>query len=181
MQVNLYSDEELLAGCKKNKRHYQEILYRKYARKMYGLCMSYAPERDMAQDILQDAFIKVFNKIKDFKKDGSLEGWIRKIIVNTALDHLRKQTREYRYVVDNDGDKEDECNPDAIENLKTEDVLKMVAELPEGARMVFNLHVLEGYTHKEIAEKMNITEGTSKSQFNRARKKLMILLNKFSA
>jgi len=143
--------------------------------------MSYAPERDMAQDILQDAFIKVFNKIKDFKKDGSLEGWIRKIIVNTALDHLRKQTREYRYVVDNDGDKEDECNPDAIENLKTEDVLKMVAELPEGARMVFNLHVLEGYTHKEIAEKMNITEGTSKSQFNRARKKLMILLNKFSA
>ena len=182
MQIDLYSDEDILKGCRKNKRQYQEILYRKYARKMYGICMSYAGNRDMAQDILQDAFIKVFENIRDFKMEGSLEGWIRRIVSNTAIDHLRKQTREYRYIVDNNNEiKEEIFEPDAVENLNTQDVMNMVGQLPEGARMIFNLYVLEGYTHKEIAEKMDISEGTSKSQFNRARKMLMNLLNKHSA
>jgi len=179
MQFDLNSEEEILEGCKKNKRKYQEILYRKYARKMYGICMSYAGDRDMAQDILQDAFIKVFRRIKKFNEQGSLEGWIRRIMVNTAIDHLRKQTREHGYFT---GDVSEEVHgPEIIENLQAQDVLNLVASLPTGARMIFNLYALEGFTHKEIAEKMNISEGTSKSQFNRARKMLISLINKNSA
>ena len=181
MQVDLYSEAEILEGCRKNKRQYQEILYRKYARKMYGICLSYAGDRDMAQDILQDAFIKIFNKIKDFNKEGSLEGWISRIVSNTAIDHLRKRTREHNYITDKEEVKEDFYEPDVIENMKAQDVLSLVAKLPDGARIIFNLYALEGYTHKEIAEKLNIAEGTSKSQFSRARKMLMSLINKHSA
>ena len=88
MKVDLYSEEEILKGCRKNKRQYQEILYRKYAKKMYGICLSYAGDRDMAQDILQESYIKIFKRIKDFKQEGSLEGWIRRIVSNTAIDHF---------------------------------------------------------------------------------------------
>lgn len=181
MQVDLYSEEDILKGCRKNKRQYQEILYRKYARKMYGICMSYAGNRDLAQDMLQDSFVKVFKRIKDFNSEGSLEGWIRRIVTNTAIDHLRKQTREYSYLADKDEAHDDAAPAEALENLKVQDLMNMVAKLPEGARMIFNLYALEGFTHKEIAARMNISEGTSKSQFNRARKMLMSLMNKHSA
>jgi len=181
MQVDLYSEEDILKGCRKNKRQYQEILYRRYAKKMYGICMSYAGNRDMAQDMLQDAFIKVFRNIKDFSRDGSLEGWIRRVVTNTAIDHLRKKNREYRYIAGSEGTDEEAVRPEAIENLKAQDLMGLVDKLPEGARMIFNLYALEGYSHKEIAVKMNISTGTSKSQFNRARKMLVSMLNKHSA
>ncbi|MDK2979303.1 MAG: hypothetical protein PWP52_2017 [Bacteroidales bacterium] len=181
MKVDLYSEEEILKGCRKNKRLYQERLYRKYAKKMYGICLSYAGDRAMAQDMLQESFIKIFNRIKDFKQEGSLEGWIRKIVTHTAIDLLRQQKRIQNYISDKEEIKEGSYESDALQNLQTEDVLNQVSRLPEGARLVFNLYALEGYTHKEIAAKLNITEGTSKSQFNRARKLLMSWLNKISA
>lgn len=181
MKVDLYSEEEILKGCRKNKRHYQEMFYRKYAKKMYGICLSYAGDRAMAQDMLQESFIKIFNRIKDFKQEGSLEGWIRKIVTHTAIDLLRQQKRTQNFISDNEEINEGSYESDALQNLQTEDVLNQVSRLPEGARLVFNLYVLEGYTHKEIAVKLNITEGTSKSQFNRARKLLMSWLNKISA
>ena len=148
---------------------------------MYGICLSYAGDRDMAQDMLQDSYIKIFKRIKDFKQEGSLEGWIRRIVSNTAIDHLRKQQRIQKYISDKEEIKENSYESDALQNLQTEDVLDQVGRLPEGARVVFNLYALEGYTHKEIAKKLNITEGTSKSQFNRARKLLMTWLNKLTA
>lgn len=181
MQVDLYSEEEILEGCRKNKRQYQEILYRRYARKMYGICMSYAGNRDLAQDILQDGFIKVFKKIKHYKREGSLEGWIRRIIVNTAIDHLRKETLKHNYITEQEEIEEEAYEPDVLEKLKAQDVLDLVAQLPDGARMIFNLYAVEGFTHKEIAAKMDISVGTSKSQFSRARKMLMQLINKYSA
>jgi len=181
MKVDLYSEEEILKGCTRNKRQYQEILYRKYAKKMYGICLSYAGDRDTAQDMLQDAFIKIFKNIKDYKPTGSLEGWIRRIVSNTAIDHLRKVQRINNYISDKDAVMEETHEISGFENLKTQDILQQVALLPDGARTVFNLYALEGYTHKEIAQKLNITEGTSKSQFNRARKLLMSWLNKLSA
>jgi len=181
MLDNQYSEEKILQGCTKKKRQYQEILYRKYAKKMYGICLSYAGNRDMAQDIMQDAFIKIFNKINEYNKAGSLEGWIRKIITNTAIDYIRKQNRENKYIVDKEVLTVESYEEDAFEKLKAQDVLQIVAKLPDGARMVFNLYAMEGYTHKEIAEMMNITVGTSKSQYMRARKLLISLLNKFSA
>jgi len=180
MNVELYSDEELLISCKENNRLYQEILYRKYAKKMYGICLSYAGDRDMAQDILQESFIKVFKSIHNYKSEGPLEGWIRRIIINTALDHLRQKTKLQKYISDKDEVIKEVEEISAIEKLQTQDILNQVAKLPDGARVVFNLYALEGYTHREIADKLEITEGTSKSQFNRARKLLMEMLNKLS-
>jgi len=180
MNVELYSDEELLIGCKENNRLYQEILYRKYAKKMYGICLSYAGDRDMAQDILQESFIKVFKSIHNYKSEGPLEGWIRRIIINTALDHLRQKTKLQKYISDKDEVIKEVEEISAIEKLQTQDILNQVAKLPDGARVVFNLYALEGYTHREIADKLEITEGTSKSQYNRARKLLMEMLNKLS-
>jgi len=181
MKVDLYSEEEILKGCKNNKRIYQEILYRKFAKKMYGICLSYAGERELAQDILQDSYIKILKNIADFKSDGSLEGWIRRIVTNTAIDNLRQKSRLQKYISEKDEIIQETEEVTGLENLQTEDILNQVAKLPDGARVVFNLYAIEGYTHKEIAQRLEITEGTSKSQFNRARKLLMELLNKLSA
>lgn len=166
---DLYSDQELVEGSKANKRKYQELLYRKYAKKMYGICLSYARDRTMAQEILQDGFIKVFKNITSFKGEGSLEGWIRKIITNTALDHLRKKTKGYEFIDDNKDVEEEKTDKTVLEKINFEALIKMISQLPEGARMVFNLYALEGFTHKEIAEELDITPGTSKSQYKRAR------------
>ena len=182
MQIDLFSEEEILKGCKANKRKYQEILYRKYAKVMYGICLSYAGDRELAQDMLQDAFIKIFNKIGEYRMEGSLQGWIRRIVTNTAIDHVRQQRRLHNYIADDkDAIIEGVFEPNALQDLQTEDILTQVAKLPDGARIVFNLYALEGFTHKEIAEKLNITEGTSKSQYNRARKLLIAKLNSLSA
>ena len=164
------SENELIIGCIKKNRKYQELLYRKYAGKMYAVCLNYAKDRQLAQDILQDGFIKVFSKIKDFQQNGSLEGWIRRIIVNTAIDYHRKVKR-YNDLLEQEIKNEDNINSEntIIENINAEDILNHLKKLPSGARMVFNLYAVEGYSHKEISEKLNISEGTSKSQFSRAR------------
>lgn len=181
MQIDLYSEEEILKGCKAKKRKYQELLYRRYAKKMFGLSLSYAGDRELAQDILQDAFIKIFNKIGEYRLEGSLEGWIRRIVTNTAIDHVRQRGRIQNYITDHHDIVEGVYESNALQDLQNQDVLTQVAKLPDGARLVFNLYALEGFTHKEIAEKLNITEGTSKSQYNRARKLLISRLNSLSA
>jgi len=171
MKVNLYKEEDLVKGCQKGKRRYQEILYRKYAPKMYGICMSYAGERPLAQDMLQEAFVKVFRGIKKYKAEGSLEGWVRRIVVNTALDLIRSKGRNQRLIqeeTENVSTRNFSEN-DAFPSLQMNEMLKFIAKLPDGARAVFNLFAVEGFTHKEIAEKLHISLGTSKSQFNRAR------------
>jgi RNA polymerase sigma factor (sigma-70 family) len=100
MQVDLYSEAEIIKGCKQNERKYQEILYRRFARSMYGICMSYMGNRPEAQDILHEAFLKVFKNIQGFKNEGSLEGWVRRVVTNVAVDHLRKQARINNYLSD---------------------------------------------------------------------------------
>jgi RNA polymerase sigma-70 factor (ECF subfamily) len=172
----LYSDSELIQGCRDNDRKYQELLYRKYAKKMYGICMSYAKDRSMAQEILQDGFVKVFKKIDTFKEQGSLEGWIRRIITNTALDYLRQKSKLYEFIDDNKEVEEERLDNSILENINADGIFKLIGQLPEGAKAVFNLYAVEGYSHKEIAEKLEITEGTSKSQFKRARSLLKSLL-----
>ncbi len=170
MRLDLYPEEKILEGCKNNDRHFQEVLYRKYARKMYGICMGYAGARPLAQDMLQEAFVKVFRHISDYSGEGSLEGWIRRIVTNTAIDILRKQKRTDLFI-------ENEVSEQSLKNnkwtapsyMEAGDILNMIKRLPEGARIVFNLYAVEGYTHKEIAEKLQITAGTSKSQYSRAR------------
>ncbi len=173
MTIKDISEESILSGCKKNDRRSQELLYRHFAKKMYAISMGYAGERPLAQDILQESFIKVFKNIGQYKNDGSLEGWIRKIVTNTAIDHIRNRKRADNYLEAEPNDPGLHTHNQALKMIGFNEIMEHVGRLPEGARLIFNLHALDGYTHREIAHKLEITEGTSKSQFNRARKLLI--------
>ncbi len=144
------------------------MLYRKFADKMYNVSLTYTHDEDEACDILQEGFIKVFRNLQTFQSQGSLEGWIRKIIVNTALEFYRKKKREQENL--DNYEIFAETNIDGIlDKINSEDIIKLVNQLPAKAAMVLKLFAIEGYNHKEIAEIMEISEGTSKSQLNRAR------------
>jgi RNA polymerase sigma factor (sigma-70 family) len=173
MEIQGFSEEGVLSGCRKQNRRSQELLYRRFAKRMYAVCLSYAGERPLAQDILQESFIKVFNNINFYTRDGSLEGWIRRIVTNTAIDHIRKRKRNGEFADLETVDSRLHTHNPAVSVMGFNELMKHIGRLPEGARLVFNMHALDGFTHKEIAEKLEITEGTSKSQFNRARKLLM--------
>lgn len=162
------TESELLQYCIKGQRVHQEIFYKKYASKMFGICLGYANDRDQAKDILQDGFIKIFASIENYNNNGSLEGWVRRIIVNTAIDYYRKSIKQLNNV-----DIEEAENMDGetsiLENIYEKELLSLIQKLPEGSRIIFNLFVIEGYSHLEISELLNISQGTSKSQFSRAR------------
>jgi RNA polymerase sigma-70 factor (ECF subfamily) len=163
------NDVEMLEGCKANREVAQKYLFERYSRVMTGVCMRYADRYEEAQDIVQDGFVKVFNKIQTFSGSGSLEGWIRRIMVNTALDYLRKIKNERYNLSIEDVEyslKEDQI---AETTMQADDLLKVIRTLPSGYRTVFNLYAIEGYSHKEIADKLDISENTSKSQYSRAR------------
>ena len=163
------TDEELVKGCVENKPLAQRTLYERFSRKMMGVCLRYADGRDEAEDILQNGFIKVFENIESFKGSGSLEGWIRKIMVNTALNNYR-QNKAGRLKVDLDAVEYMLPSDNQVSGtLDVKELMKTIQQLPAGFRTVFNLFAIEGYSHKEIAEQLNISEGTSKSQYSRAR------------
>jgi RNA polymerase sigma factor (sigma-70 family) len=173
------SDEMLIKGCMKNDRKVQELLYRKFSRDMYNICLTYENDRDEAKDILQEGFIKVFRSMKTYDNQGSLKGWIRKIISNTAIDHWRKSSKDFGLLSIDDLSSLDQPYELPGTSFNCSDIMNLVNKLPQGARLIFNLYALEGYSHKEIAEKLNISEGTSKSQVNRARKLLQQSLGDF--
>jgi len=178
LEVSVEENERaLVKGCIQGNRKVQEQLYRTYASKMYPICLSYANRREEGMDILQEGFIKVFRQIKKFQFQGSLEGWIRRIIVHTAIDHFRKYKNERDSKMAELVDVVDEGGHSAIENMALEDLMKYLYRLPEGARMIFNLYAVEGYNHREIAEMLDITEGTSKSQYSRAKSLLKVWLS----
>lgn len=153
----------------KGTRETNELLYRHFAPKMYGICLRFAGNPMDADDILQEGFLKIFTKIKDFRNEGSLEGWIRRTFINTAINFYRKSTRNQRNG-DLDGiDISDDSNEIIYDKLSREELMNLLQELPVGYRTVFNLNVLEGYTHKEIGEMLGISDNTSKSQLTRAR------------
>ena len=134
---------------------------------MKGICLRYSNNETEAEDLLQESFIKAFNKLDTFNNNGALGGWLRKIAVNTALEHYRKNKNK---TVVLDLNQVDSLIPDnAIESLELEDLLKKIQSLPTGFRTVFNLYAVEGYNHREIGEMLSISEGTSKSQYSRAR------------
>lgn len=135
---------------------------------MFGLCLQYASNYDDACDILQDGFIKVFQKLEQFSGRGSFEGWIRRIMINTALERYRSQLYLYP-LTEQVSIREEAKSEEIFEKMSADDLLKLVQELPPRYRMVFNLYAIEGYPHKEIAEMMGITVGTSKSNLSRAR------------
>lgn len=165
------AEEVLVKKCIAFERQYQEMFYRKFADKMFNVCLTYADNSDEAADILQEGFIKVFRKMHQFNFEGSLEGWIRRIIVNTALENYRKKTREQKNL-NLLADLNDDYSEEDLSVFGVQEIIELVNHLPSKAQMVLKLYAIEGYSHKEIADNLNITEGTSKSQLNRARKLL---------
>lgn len=162
-----FTIEDLVQGCKRGERQAQEGLYRQLVSTMMGICLRYAKDRDDAEDILQTGFIRVFQKISDFRMEGSFEGWVKRIMVNTALEHYRKNLRTLTAV--SLDEVQEEVSFSDWNALEVEDLLNVIQSLPNGYRMVFNMYALEGYSHKEIAEELGITESGSKSQLSRAR------------
>jgi RNA polymerase sigma-70 factor (ECF subfamily) len=162
-------EQQLLKDCLNGNAQAQKRLYEKYARTMFGVCLRYASDRSMAEDFLQEGFIRVFTKLSSFKFQGSFEGWIRRIMVNTSLELLRKND-VFRFSVELDNlnqiADEEESTPDQID---AEVLLNHIQEMPTGFRTVFNLYAVEDLSHKEIGIMLGISEGTSKSQYARAR------------
>ncbi len=174
------TEAELIAGCVKENKACQEELYNLFSGRMYSLCLRYATSRQEAEDIMIEGFVKVFDNIKKFRMEGSFEGWIRKIIVNTALYHLKLKRplflslpeENHENIFNNYDD--DETN--ALNRISASEITHMISELPAGYRTVFNLFAIDGFSHKEIAEMLHINESTSRSQLTKARK---MLKNKF--
>ena len=148
--------KEIIKGCVNNDRKCQELLYHTYSKIMYGVCLGYTKDREEAKDVLQEGFIKVFKNIEQFSGEGSIEGWIRRIIVNTAIDYFRKKSRRGLSV---DFDKVPEISIDysILETINAKEVLELIQKLPEGAKIIFNLHIVEGYTHEQIAKILDIS------------------------
>ncbi|MCC5930556.1 MAG: RNA polymerase sigma factor [Cyclobacteriaceae bacterium] len=165
-----HQHKELVAACKNGDRRAQESLYRMFSRDMYHLCLSFTGDRDQAKDLLQEAFIKIFRSLDSYQFSGTLEGWVRRVVHNTAIDYFRK-SKTISYLTDElqEHHQSSKSLQELPDYINTEAVLACVKRLPEGARLVFNLFAIEGYSHKEIAAQLNISEGTSKSQYNRAR------------
>ncbi len=174
-QIYRARESELIDGCRRNERTAQKALYDLMAPKMLSVCCRYVKVRMEAEDILVTSFMKVFDRLDQFKNDGSFEGWIRKIVVNEALSYLRKNKNMYLETDLEVADREADIRS-LDTDLEAADLLKLVSELPTGYRMVFNLYVIDGYSHKEIAEQIGITESTSKSQLSRARMHLQARL-----
>jgi RNA polymerase sigma factor (sigma-70 family) len=168
-QVDLMDDYTLVTECVKSNPRAQQALFERFAPKMFTVCLRYAKNKEQAEDILQDGFVKVFAKITAFKMEGSLEGWIRRVMVNTALDQIRKNVKSLGEISTDDVAYKLDSNDFIAENLMAEDLMKLIQSMPEGYKVVFNMFAIEGYSHAEIAEQLGVTESTSKSQYSRAR------------
>ncbi len=173
--------KNLVKGCQKGEKGYQKALYDKYAPKMLGVCMRYARDRSEAEDYLQEGFIKVFNNLEKLRNPNQLEGWIEKIMVNTALEHIRKKKTVNGQEVDLEENMDLEEDEQVTGELSRNELLKVIQDLPSGFRAVFNMYAIEGYSHKEIAQMLDITEGTSKSQYARAKSLLQKKVKKINS
>lgn len=162
------SESDLIKGCIDGDRQMQKILYETFSSKMYGVCLRYSENMEDANDILQEGFIKVYKNINKFRSEGSFEGWIRRIFINTSIEHFRKKIKLNNITEVQENTIEDDST-NAFDSLSTKDIIRTINQLSPGYKAVFNMHVIEGYSHKEIADILGITEGTSKSQLARAK------------
>ncbi|TND10566.1 MAG: RNA polymerase sigma-70 factor, ECF subfamily [Bacteroidetes bacterium] len=177
------TENELIAGCVKQDRNCQKLLYEQFYGKMLGVCIRYARDREEARDMLHEGFIKVYSSIRSFAGKGSFEGWVRRIMVNTSVDHLRRNKHQYLIVstvrADEQPEQVDEVDEDdMLDVIGKEEIMAAVQQLSPAYRTVFNLYVIEEYAHKEIADMLNISEGTSKSNLAKARFQLKKNLTK---
>ena len=173
------SDTDILQGCIRQQPRAQRELFDRYAPQLLGICMRYAANREDAEDILQEGFVKIFNNITAFKGEGSLMAWMRRIVINTAITHYHRTLR-YRYHSDINEVRENNYDEPAfgVSDFTQEELGKVIQSMPDGYRMVFCMYAIDGYKHREIAEALKIDENTSKSQYSRARRWLQERLGK---
>lgn len=162
---------ELIKGCARQNATCQRMLFEQYAGKFMTVCQRYANDTMEAEDMLQEGFVRIFNNIQQFKFEGSFEGWMRRIVVNVALKHLQKKKIQFAEIKENNSDTPS-LQAYAYSHLGEEELMKLINQLPAGYRIVFNLTVIEGYSHEEIAKLLNIQASTSRSQLVKARKML---------
>jgi len=168
--ISLHKEEkELIELAVENNRHAQHQIYSKYAPKMLSVCRQYIKDVHQAEDIMITAFMKVFTNLKNFKHEGSFEGWIRRIMINESISFIRVQ-KKVKFLEDENFVEEKANNIES--QFSVEDIQFLIDNLPDGYKMVFNLYCIEGYKHQEIAQMLGISEGTSKSQLSHARKML---------
>lgn len=168
---------EFIEGCKRHDRKVQKLLYEKYSARFFGVCKRYMKNPELAEDVLVKGFLKIFDNIDSFEGKGNFEGWMQRIFINECLMELRKKNDFIVYLESTNIQPKREAT--ALEHLYEQDILKLLDFLPIGCRTVFNLYIIEGYKHSEIAEQLSISEGTSKSQLNLAKEKLKVLLNEY--
>ncbi len=167
-------EKQLIEGCRKNMRKARNKLYKLYANKFLGVCLRYTRNKPEAEDVLHDAFIKIFTKIDQYEGNGSFEGWMRRIVVNTAIQSLRERSKT-RLVFEENEIREDKVSEDLDDNtpmLPAKELMALIQNLPDGYKIIFNMYVIENMSHQEIADTLNISLGTSKSQLFRAKKAL---------
>lgn len=172
-----FTDKELLEGCIRGELLSQKLLYKRYYGFAMAICLRYSATREEAAEVLNDGFLKVFTKLPSYSSQNSFKGWLRRILVNTAIDNYRKENQHYHTVDLMYADSETEDN-DIIGAISADEILSLVQQLPPSYRLIFNLFVMEGLSHPEIAEKLNITEGASKSNLFKARTHLQRMIRK---
>ena len=177
-------ERELINECLKFNSSAQKKLYERYSRKLFAISIRYTKNRTEAEDILQESFVKIFKKLHMYQFSGSFDGWIKRIVINCALDHFRQkkefllslsEIKEQEYAID----EEESCNH--LREIPAEKLFEMINQLPIGFKAIFSMKAIDGFTHKEIAEKLGISDGTSKSSYSKARNKLKILLEQYYA
>lgn len=166
------TEKQLIEGCRRGDRQAQRELYETYSRKMMAVCLRYVNDRETAADLLQESFLKVFLNLDSYEGRGSFEGWMRKIFVNGALEYLKRADILKEAVGLDMADELSYPDPSPVADISAKELMQLIGELPAGYRQVFNLFAVEGYSHKEIGEMLHITEGTSRSQFSRAKQLL---------
>lgn len=162
------AESDLISGCLSGNRLMQEALYQRFSAKMYAVCLRYCNNPSDAGDLLQEGFVKVFRNLEKYRGEGSFEGWIRRIFVNTSIEQFRKKQR-IQPVADTSGIEVDDHALNMLDHFAERDIIQLIQQLSPGYRQIFNMYVIEGYNHKEIADLLQISEGTSKSQLARAK------------
>ena len=169
-----YTERDLVDGCIRNDRYCQELLYRKHFDTMIRMCIRYTEDREIAMEIVNNGFLRVFQKLDKFSFKGSLEGWIRKLVYHSLSEYYKKHSKYLQFIVLEDRDST--INDHALSKIYEEDLLKLVDKLPPATKEVFRLFAIEGFTHNEIAKRTSISVGTSKWHLSVARKKLKQLI-----
>lgn len=178
--MTIHTDEKLIKQCLRGKTRAQQALYGKYSGVIYAICFRYAKNEEDAKDLLQETFVKMFTNLEKFKHEVSFEGWLKRIAVNTAIRHYQQSLKKLDNL-DIELVQESRTEASAIAELSAKEITQTISCLPDGYRVVFNMYVVEGYSHKEIGDSLGITESSSRSQLMRARKILADALNRINA